>query len=64
MLGRILGNWQTTLAGVVIIAMSAFDSFIYDLPQWNLSFGASFAVGIGLILGKDAVTGSSPGATS
>lgn len=62
MFERILGNWQTTVAGLAVIAMSAIDSFVYDLPQWDISFGASFTIAIGLILAKDASTGSLPGA--
>jgi hypothetical protein len=57
---RILGNWQTSIAGVVVILMSGFDTFIYDLPQWNVGFTESFAVGVALILAKDASTGSAP----
>jgi hypothetical protein len=59
---RIFGNWQTTLAAVVILVVSGFDSFVYDLPQWSLAFSDALPVAFGLLLAKDAATGSQPGA--
>jgi hypothetical protein len=63
-LWRMFGNWKTALSGIVVIAVSALDSFLYDIPQWTLGFTESIPIAIGLIVAKDATTGSPPGETS
>jgi len=63
-LARIFGNWRTTSAAAVIIAVSGFDTFVFDLPQWNLGFSESIPIAFGLLVAKDAITGSKPGESS
>jgi hypothetical protein len=55
----ILANWQTTAAGVIVIALGAAKTFLgIEVPGFSLDFIAALPVGIGLILAKDA---ASPG---
>jgi hypothetical protein len=51
----ILTNWQTTAAGVIVIALGAAKSFLgIEVPGFSLDFIAALPVGVGLILAKDA----------
>lgn len=59
-LSRILVNWRTSVAGLAVIAMGFVESFVFDVPGWSVGFAESFPIAIGLILAKDAVTGSAP----
>jgi len=57
---NLLTNWKTTLAGVVIIALSIASMFGIHIPGVEGNQSISIAAGIGLIFGKDAsVTGVS-----
>jgi len=51
----ILTNWQTTAAGLIVIALGAAKTFLgIDVPGFSLDFIAALPVGVGLILAKDA----------
>lgn len=57
---NLLKNWKTTLAGVVVIALSIASMFGIHIPGVDGNQSISIAAGIGLIFGKDAaVTGVS-----
>ncbi len=48
-------NWKTSLAGTIIIALGALNTFLgIRIPGFNLDFTAALAAGAGLILAKDA----------
>jgi hypothetical protein len=60
-----LANWQTTAAGVIVIALGAARSFLgIEVPGFSLDFIAALPVGVGLILAKDAASLGSAGAPS
>ena len=59
----ILANWQTTAAGVIVIALGAAKSFLgVEVPGFSLDFIAALPVGVGLILAKDATSLRAAGA--
>jgi len=56
----ITANWQTTAAGLIVIALGAAHTFLgIDVPGFSLDFIAALPVGAGLILAKDAAGGAS-----
>jgi hypothetical protein len=62
-INSILANWQTTAAGVIVIALGAAKSFLgIEVPGFSLDFIAALPVGIGLILAKDAASLGGAGA--
>jgi hypothetical protein len=51
----IFSNWQTTAAGVIVIALGAANTFLgIHVPGFSLDFVAALPVGVGLIFAKDA----------
>jgi hypothetical protein len=53
-----LTNWQTTAAGLIIIALSAAKTFLgIEVPGFSLDFIAALPVGVGLILARDGARG-------
>ncbi len=59
----ILANWQTTAAGVIVIALGAAKTFLgVEVPGFSLDFIAALPVGIGLILASDAASPGGAGA--
>lgn len=56
MLGRIFGNWQTTLIGVVMGAIQLHNGGL----TWANALQAALLAALGLAA-KDAGTGSAPG---
>jgi hypothetical protein len=53
----ILTNWQTTTAGLIVIALGAAKTFLgIEVPGFSLDFIAALPVGVGLILAKDAAS--------
>jgi hypothetical protein len=51
----LFANWQTTAAGVIVIALGAAKTFLgIEVPGFSLDFVAALPVGLGLILAKDA----------
>jgi hypothetical protein len=55
MLTPILANWQTTAAGLIVIALGAANTFLgIHVPGFSLGFVAALPVGVGLIFAKDA----------
>jgi hypothetical protein len=54
----LLANWQTTAAGLIVIALGAAKTFLgIEVPGFSLDFVAALPVGAGLILAKDATAG-------
>jgi hypothetical protein len=59
----ILANWQTTAAGLIVIALGAAKTFLgIEVPGFSLDFIAALPVGIGLVLAKDAASPGRAGA--
>ena len=58
-MGRLLGNWQTSLAGIGILIVTAAQ---WLAGETSLSSSEVFQllVGAGLVGAKDAATGSAP----
>ena len=57
----LFANWKTTLAGVVVIALGALNTFAgVHVPGFDMGFAAALPVGIGLIAAKDATIRSPP----
>jgi hypothetical protein len=55
----VLTNWQTTAAGLIVIALGAAKTFLgMTVPGFSLDFIAALPVGVGLILAKDGAHGS------
>jgi hypothetical protein len=53
----ILTNWQTTAAGLIVIALGAAKTFLgIEVPGFSLDFIAALPVGVGLILASDAAS--------
>jgi hypothetical protein len=53
----ILTNWQTTAAGVIVIALGAARTFLgIEVPGFSLDFIGALPVGVGLVLAKDAAS--------
>lgn len=51
----IAANWQTTAAGLIVIALGAAHTFLgIQVPGFSFDFIAALPVGAGLILAKDA----------
>ena len=51
----LFANWQTTAAGVIVVALGAAKTFLgIEVPGFSLDFVAALPVGLGLILAKDA----------
>lgn len=64
MFSRFLGNWQTSLLGVVAAVVNQLQVGIpQDKNGWIQTLLSAVFAGLGLV-SKDAKTGSSPGATS
>lgn len=57
----LFSNWKTSVAGMVIIALGAANTFLgIHVPGFDLGFTAALTAGIGLIMAKDSnVTGGS-----
>jgi hypothetical protein len=56
----IVTNWQTTAAGLIVVALGAAHTFLgIDVPGFTLDFIAALPVGAGLILAQDASAGTS-----
>lgn len=54
----LFANWQTTAAGVIVVALGAAKTFLgIEVPGFSLDFVAALPVGVGLILAKDATAG-------
>jgi hypothetical protein len=50
----LFANWQTTSAGVIVVALGAAKTFLgIEVPGFSLDFVAALPVGVGLILAKD-----------
>jgi hypothetical protein len=59
----IAANWQTTTAGLIVIALGAAHTFLgIDVPGFSLDFITALPVGAGLILAKDAAVAGPPDA--
>jgi hypothetical protein len=55
----LFANWQTTSAGVIVVALGAAKTFLgIEVPGFSLDFVAALPVGVGLILAKDGAAGS------
>ena len=65
-MSKMLGNWQTTLFGVLAGVLNYFVSLGPNLPttpaEWGMALLSALMVALG-IAAKDAKTGSAPGAT-
>jgi hypothetical protein len=49
-----LANWQTTAAGLIVLALGAAKTFLgIEVPGFTLDFIAALPVGAGLVLAKD-----------
>ena len=58
-MGRALGNWRTTVAGIgaILLAVGAFLTGDGSVTMEQL---AALAAGVGLVGAKDSATGSAP----
>jgi galactokinase len=57
----ILTNWKTSLAGVIIIALGAANTFLgVHVPGFDLSFASSIPIGVGLMFSSDGVATPAP----
>jgi len=65
-MGKLLGNWQTTLIGFVGAVVLYFVNLGPNLPHSGTAWGhaplSAVLAGLGIVA-KDAQTGSPPGAT-
>jgi hypothetical protein len=61
----ILANWQTTAAGLIVIACGAANTFLgIHVPGVSLDFVSALPVGLGLIFAKDAAGRTAAPATA